>query len=54
MSSVLEEITDKVSSKVRDQYEKSPYPRWINLAAAQGQIPIEIINNINLNIYDQY
>ena len=50
---VLEEITDKVSSKVRDQYEKSPYPRWINLAAAQGQIPIaKIINNINLNIYD--
>ena len=50
---VLEEITDKVSSKVRDQYEKSPYPRWINLAAAQGQIPIaKIVNNINLNIYD--
>jgi len=27
---VLEEISNKVSSKVREQYEVSPYPRWIN------------------------
>ena len=28
---VLEKITNKVSSKVRDQYEESPYPRWVNM-----------------------
>jgi tetratricopeptide (TPR) repeat protein/SAM-dependent methyltransferase len=28
---ILQEITDKVSSKVRDQYEENPYPRWVNL-----------------------
>ena len=28
---ILQEITDKVSSKVRQQYEKNPYPRWVSL-----------------------
>ena len=28
---VLKEITNKVSSKVRGQYEESPYPRWVNM-----------------------
>ena len=28
---ILEEITDSVSSKVRQQYEERPYPRWVNL-----------------------
>ena len=28
---ILEEITDNTSSKVRAQYEESPYPRWVNL-----------------------
>jgi tetratricopeptide (TPR) repeat protein/SAM-dependent methyltransferase len=28
---VLEEITDKVSTNVRNQYEENPYPRWVNL-----------------------
>jgi len=27
---ILEEITDSISSKVRAQYEESPYPRWVN------------------------
>ena len=27
--SVLEEITDNVSSKVRQQYEDNPYPKWV-------------------------
>ena len=26
----LDNITDEVSSKVRDQYEESPYPRWVD------------------------
>tara|TARA_Y100000589_G_scaffold314609_1_gene337158 strand:- start:199 stop:1737 length:1539 start_codon:yes stop_codon:yes gene_type:complete len=28
---ILAEISNKVSSNVRDQYEESPYPRWVNL-----------------------
>ena len=28
---ILNDITDGVSSKVRDQYESNPYPRWVNL-----------------------
>ena len=28
---VLQDISNKVSSKVRQQYEKSPYPRWVDL-----------------------
>jgi len=28
---VLKKITNKVSSKVRGQYEESPYPRWVNM-----------------------
>lgn len=27
----LEPIRDHISSKVRDQYEDNPYPRWVNL-----------------------
>lgn len=28
---MLQKITDDVSVKVREQYEDSPYPRWVNL-----------------------
>ena len=31
---VLEVITDDVSLKVREQYEKNPYPRWVKPAIA--------------------
>lgn len=44
---VLGEINDKVSSKVRDQYEQNPYPRWVNLglrfkSASISQVTQEI------------
>ena len=42
---VLEEINDTVSSKVREQYEESPYPRWINLELPLR--PMSISNVIN-------
>jgi 2-polyprenyl-3-methyl-5-hydroxy-6-metoxy-1,4-benzoquinol methylase/tetratricopeptide (TPR) repeat protein len=29
---ILREITGRVSSKVREQYEQHPFPRWVNLA----------------------
>ena len=31
---VLEEISDDVSIKVREQYEESPYPRWVKLGVS--------------------
>ena len=34
---VLEEISDDVSLKVREQYEESPYPRWVKLKFPKGK-----------------
>jgi len=31
---VLEEISDNVSLKVREQYEENPYPRWVKLGVS--------------------
>jgi tetratricopeptide (TPR) repeat protein len=50
---VLEEITDEVSSKVRDQYEVSPYPRWVNLGLRLQPAPIsKVVEEIKLNLFD--
>ena len=50
---VLEEISDKVSSKVRQQYEASPYPRWVNLSLRLKPAPIsEVINEISLKLFN--
>ena len=49
----LKEITDKVSSKVREQYEESPYPRWVNLGLPLKPKPIsEVVANIELKLFD--
>jgi len=44
----LKEITNKVSLKVREQYEENPYPRWVNLCLALNPTPLSNI------IYDIY
>ena len=45
----LQEITDTVSSKVQEQYEESPYPRWVNLSLRLEPAPIsKIIEEIDL------
>jgi len=50
---VLQKITDEVSSKVRDQYEESPYPRWVNLGFQFKPAPIsKIIEELKLNLFD--
>ncbi|MDB4169434.1 class I SAM-dependent methyltransferase, partial [Planktomarina sp.] len=50
---VLEEITDQVSSKVRDQYELSPYPRWVNLGLRLKPAPIsKVVEEIKLKLFD--
>ena len=49
---VLEEITDKVSKKVREQYEESPYPRWVNLGLRLEPIPIsQVVHEIKLKLF---
>ena len=40
---ILEEISNKVSSSVRQQYEESPYPRWVNLGLNLVPAPISKI-----------
>lgn len=50
---VLEAIRDKVSSKVRQQYEASPYPRWVNLSLRLKPAPISgVIDEINLKLFN--
>jgi hypothetical protein len=50
---VLDDITDEVSSKVRGQYEVSPYPRWVNLGLPLKPAPISIIvEEIKLKLFD--
>jgi len=48
---MLQEIKDKVSYKVREQYEQDPYPRWVNLELRFVPKPIsEIIKELNLKV----
>ena len=50
---VLREITGNVSSKVREQYEENPYPRWLSLAVPHISKPIStILKNKKLKITD--
>ena len=50
---ILEEITDAVSSKVREQYEASPYPRWVNLGLPLKAKPIfQLVKEMKLRLID--
>jgi tetratricopeptide (TPR) repeat protein/SAM-dependent methyltransferase len=50
---VLEEITNNVSSKVREQYEDSPYPRWINLRLSLKPSTIsDVVHQSKLKLFD--
>jgi len=40
---VLEEISDDVSLKVREQYEENPYPRWVKLGVPIKAKPIAAV-----------
>ena len=51
---VLEEITNKVSSKVRKQYEENPYPRWVNTQLSLNPTPLsKVIKKLNLKLFDK-
>ncbi len=50
---ILEEISNKVSSNVREQYEESPYPRWVNLGLNLEPAPIsKVVDDIKLKLHD--
>ena len=51
---VLGEISNRISSKVREQYEESPYPRWVNLGLRHKPCSIrKVVSEENLRILDQ-
>ena len=50
---ILQEITDKMSSKVRLQYEENPYPRWVNTGLPLNPSSIyEVTKKLELRIFD--
>jgi len=50
---LLQKITDKVSSTVREQYEENPYPRWVNLALPVRPLSIAAVTkDRELRLFD--
>ena len=48
---ILQEITDSVSSKVREQYEGNPYPRWVDLEVPSHPKTLRhLVNELNLRV----
>ena len=48
----LDNISDKISSKVQEQYELNPYPKWINLGIPKEAISISELT-LKLNVKDK-
>ena len=49
---ILAEISNKVSSNVREQYEESPYPRWVNLGLKLKPAPIsKVVEELQLKLH---
>ena len=50
---LLENITNNISSKVKVQYETSPYPKWVNLKLQLKPATIsKVVSEIKLKIFD--
>lgn len=50
---IFNEITNKISSDVRDQYEVNPYPRWINLELPSAPATIaEIVEREQIKLFE--
>jgi 2-polyprenyl-3-methyl-5-hydroxy-6-metoxy-1,4-benzoquinol methylase len=50
----LSDVDDDVSLKVREQYEESPYPRWVKLAIApKVQSVAEVCNEVKLQLHSE-
>ena len=51
---VLEEISDDVSLKVREQYEENPYPRWVKLHVPIKAKPIAVVcDELKLQLHSE-
>lgn len=51
---ILSEISDTVSSKVREQYEENPYPRWVKIGLPlKARLISEICAAKNLNLHSK-
>ena len=51
---VLGEISDNVSLKVREQYEKNPYPRWVKIGVpSRAKSIAEVCDDAALYLYDE-
>ena len=51
---VLSSVEDDVSRKVREQYEESPYPRWVRLAIAPKVKSVaEVCNDLKLQLHSE-
>ena len=50
----LNEISNKVSKKVKEQYEENPYPRWVHLGLAiKPALISEIFQKSELKLFDK-
>jgi len=50
---LLKEINNEISSKVRDQYESNPYPRWVKLGLPLRPVKIsKVVDKINLKLFE--
>jgi len=51
---VLSNVKDDVSRKVKEQYEESPYPRWVKLAIPpKAKSVAEVCNDAKLQLYSE-
>ena len=51
---LLEEISDDVSLKVREQYEENPYPRWVKLGVPIKAQPIAaVFDKLKLQLHSE-
>ncbi len=51
---LLKEISDDMSLKVREQYEESPYPRWVKLRKElKAKSITEVCNDMNIRLYSK-
>ena len=50
---ILQDLSNKVSSKVREQYEVNPYPKWIDLGLSASPEPIaKVVKALKLRLFE--
>jgi tetratricopeptide (TPR) repeat protein/2-polyprenyl-3-methyl-5-hydroxy-6-metoxy-1,4-benzoquinol methylase len=50
---ILQELSNEVSSKVREQYELNPYPKWIDLGLSLSPAPIaKVVKVLKVRLFE--